>query len=120
MFDPRRRVNKHLKTFFFYYEFNVLLLNLISKQTIHKRSQLDEDITAYPRKASRSTGTFHHQNPFVLRTLIDNDRNKPISQRKRSSSNFLNPSQQGHSVRSHSIDTKANNKLNKPKNNCKF
>jgi hypothetical protein len=53
-------------------------------------------------------GTFHHQNPFILRTLIDNDRNKPPIHRKRSSSNVLTAAS-GHVSRLQTNDDKLNN-----------
>ncbi len=41
------------------------------KQTIHKRSQLNEDDSQVRLRNSNMTGLFHHQNPFVLPSLIE-------------------------------------------------
>ena len=64
MYDPRRR------------------------QTIHKRSQLDDDIRFdIANRATRSPNvTFHHQNPFLLPHLIDKSSSKQKSHRARSAS----------------------------------
>jgi hypothetical protein len=63
---------------------------------------LDED--PEQRKPNKyKSGNFHHQNPFVLRTLIDQDHKKLQKQnmvnRKRSNSNFNRDASSGHSSR---------------------
>lgn len=86
-------------------KFVLKMSHIIFKQTIHKRSQLDEEATPY-RRPSRSVGpshhqayghggqsTFHHQNPILLRTLIDADKmrhNNKAGAKKRSHSNLQN------------------------------
>jgi hypothetical protein len=52
------------------------------QQTIHKRSQLDEE-NMYRRPRSVGVDMFHHQKPVNLRTLIDP---KYMEVKKRSSS----------------------------------
>ncbi len=63
----------------------------------------------YSRKGSRSVGTFHHRNPFEIRTIIDNDLTRPKN-RKGSSNNIL----------ANANRTSANDKSKKPKTRMRF
>jgi hypothetical protein len=77
------------------------------QHTIHKRTQLDEETQQRKPENKYKTGNFHHQNPFVLRTLIDQEHKKSMNakqgmaNRKRSSSNFARDQVQtgGHTSR---------------------
>ena len=94
MYDPKRKVlnhsNEHCLILDILYKYIQLFVSFL-QQTIHKRSKLNEENTYKATKEGRlaSNATFHHQNPFVLRNLIDSDqfKNRALqSQKKRSTS----------------------------------